>query len=89
MTGNVQSGHMYICNCCKCCCGVLRSINEFGIPASLVMDSCTMPRLTLRHARAAAIQKKAACQVGAIEELQDSYRVVEEPVHWLGICIKT
>ena len=23
MTSNVRSGHFYICNCCKCCCGPL------------------------------------------------------------------
>ncbi len=39
MTGNVQVGHIYICNCCKCCCGVLRAINDFGIPASDVINS--------------------------------------------------
>jgi len=27
MTSNVESGHWYICNCCGCCCGLLRSIN--------------------------------------------------------------
>ena len=32
LTYNVQGGGFYICNCCKCCCGVLRSIHELGIP---------------------------------------------------------
>ena len=31
LTWNVKSGHFFICNCCGCCCGVLRSINEWGI----------------------------------------------------------
>ena len=35
-TGNYQNGHSYICNCCSCCCGLLRSITEFGIPGSTI-----------------------------------------------------
>jgi ferredoxin len=33
--GNYQDGNHYICNCCTCCCGVLRSISEFGIPSAV------------------------------------------------------
>ena len=33
--GNYQDGHFYICNCCTCCCGVLRSVAEFGIPTAI------------------------------------------------------
>ncbi len=28
---NVQSNVTYVCNCCACCCGQLRSINDFGL----------------------------------------------------------
>jgi Na+-translocating ferredoxin:NAD+ oxidoreductase subunit B len=31
-TGNYRDGHSYICNCCPCCCGVLRGLTEFDIP---------------------------------------------------------
>lgn len=46
---NVESGHSYICNCCTCCCGVLRSYVEWGQPHAFVksdyvisidVDSC-------------------------------------------------
>jgi ferredoxin len=33
-TGNYSSGNMYICNCCSCCCGILRGITEFSIPTA-------------------------------------------------------
>ena len=33
---NVESGHTYICNCCTCCCGVLRGYVEWGQPQALV-----------------------------------------------------
>ncbi|HET89144.1 MAG TPA: 4Fe-4S ferredoxin [Chloroflexi bacterium] len=34
-TGNYRDGLNYICNCCSCCCGILRSVVEFGIPTAI------------------------------------------------------
>lgn len=33
---NVQHGITYMCNCCGCCCGMMRSIKRFGIPNGIV-----------------------------------------------------
>ncbi len=33
--GNYQDGNTYICNCCTCCCGVLRNVSEFSIPTAI------------------------------------------------------
>jgi electron transport complex protein RnfB len=47
---NVAKGIGYICNCCGCCCGILRGITEWGIEesvacanyyASVDADTCT------------------------------------------------
>ncbi len=35
-TMNIQSGHFYICNCCTCCCQVLRGVSEAGQPYAYV-----------------------------------------------------
>jgi len=32
---NVAEGVHYVCNCCGCCCGILRGITEFGIEKSV------------------------------------------------------
>jgi len=32
---NVSEGIYYVCNCCGCCCGILRGITEFGIEKSV------------------------------------------------------
>lgn len=32
---NVMKGLGYVCNCCGCCCGILRGINEWGIENSV------------------------------------------------------
>ncbi len=34
-TGNYRNKHNYICNCCTCSCGVLRSVAEFDIPTAV------------------------------------------------------
>ncbi|RME38740.1 MAG: 4Fe-4S dicluster domain-containing protein, partial [Thermoflexia bacterium] len=34
-TGNFRGRHYYICNCCPCCCAVLRGLTEFGVPAAV------------------------------------------------------
>jgi len=34
-TRNVAQGIFYTCNCCGCCCGILRGINDFGIENSV------------------------------------------------------
>jgi electron transport complex protein RnfB len=33
-TGNYRDGHTYICNCCTCCCGIMRSVVKFDIPTA-------------------------------------------------------
>jgi electron transport complex protein RnfB len=32
---NVMEGFSYVCNCCGCCCGILRGINDWGIENSV------------------------------------------------------
>jgi ferredoxin len=32
---NVMKGIGYVCNCCSCCCGILRGITDFGIENSV------------------------------------------------------
>jgi len=34
-TGNYLDGPYYICNCCTCSCGFLRSVAEFGVPTAI------------------------------------------------------
>lgn len=78
-----------ICNCCKCCCGVLRSINEFGIPASHVINAFHYAVIDAEACTGCGICADERCQVGAIEEGEDAYRVVEERCIGCGLCIKT
>jgi electron transport complex protein RnfB len=36
---NTKAGVSYVCNCCGCCCGILRGINEFGLAHSIAASS--------------------------------------------------
>lgn len=36
---NVQSGHYIICNCCTCCCGILRAVSEWKYPLAYVKSN--------------------------------------------------
>lgn len=38
-TMNIQTGHTYICNCCTCCCGILRGVYESGAPHAFVKSN--------------------------------------------------
>jgi ferredoxin len=34
---NVMEGLTYMCNCCGCCCGILRGVTEFGVKNSVAV----------------------------------------------------
>ena len=36
---NIANGFFYVCNCCGCCCGILRGITEFGIEQSVAASN--------------------------------------------------
>jgi len=89
LTSNVQVGQIYICNCCGCCCGVLRAITELGIPASSVINSHYHAVIDPALCTGCGLCAGERCQVGAIEEAGDAYRVVPERCIGCGLCIST
>jgi Na+-translocating ferredoxin:NAD+ oxidoreductase subunit B len=36
---NIAEGIYYVCNCCGCCCGILRGITQFGIEKSVAASN--------------------------------------------------
>lgn len=38
-SGNYRDGIEYICNCCTCCCGIMRGIAEYGILSAVAHSS--------------------------------------------------
>jgi electron transport complex protein RnfB len=89
LTGNVQVGQIFICNCCGCCCGVLRAINELGIPASQVINSHYYAMIDPELCIGCGVCAEERCQVKAIEEEGDVCRVVPERCIGCGLCLGT
>ncbi|MBU3981681.1 MAG: 4Fe-4S binding protein [Proteobacteria bacterium] len=82
---NIIKGIGYICNCCGCCCGILRGITEWGIENSVahanyyaVIDSdvCTGCGLCMER-----------CQVNAISEHAGIAVVDREKCIGCGLCV--
>jgi NAD-dependent dihydropyrimidine dehydrogenase PreA subunit len=82
---NVMKGLGYVCNCCGCCCGILRGINDWGIENSVA------------HANYYAVIKadeclgcgicRKRCQVHAISE-NDGVSVVDrKKCIGCGLCV--
>lgn len=89
LTWNVESGHFFICNCCGCCCGVLRSINELGIDAAKVINSYYFAEIDPDECVVCGVCKDERCQVNAIEEGEDTYTIVREKCIGCGLCVTT
>ncbi|MHA1390479.1 MAG: ATP-binding protein [Candidatus Thorarchaeota archaeon] len=41
-TYNVQAGHYYVCNCCRCCCGILRGVESLDEPREFIKTDFIM-----------------------------------------------
>jgi electron transport complex protein RnfB len=86
---NVQFGQYYICNCCECCCAVLRSINDLGMPASQVVNSHYFAVIDPEKCTACGTCADERCQVHAIEVGEDASRIIREKCIGCGLCITT
>jgi electron transport complex protein RnfB len=87
MTANIQNGPLFICNCCGCCCGVLTSINDLGIPASHVVNSHYYAEIDPAACSSCGICSDKRCQVGAVEETENEFRIIREKCIGCGLCI--
>ncbi len=89
LTWNTQTGHMFICNCCSCCCGILRSINVMGMPASKVVNAHYFATIHPELCTACGICAQERCQVNAIEASEDVYRIMKDRCIGCGLCVGT
>lgn len=87
LTSNVQGGQFYICNCCGCCCGVLRSINELGFSEGV--NSHYYAKIDEDLCSGCGICSDERCQIDAIEENEAIYKIVQSKCIGCGLCIST
>jgi electron transport complex protein RnfB len=86
-TYNVQREPFFVCNCCSCCCGLLRALNEHDAPyliarsnyvAEIDVDACNVCGICSDGER---------CPVGAIGEVDDDvFRVDGQRCLGCGVC---
>ncbi|MBN2158334.1 MAG: 4Fe-4S binding protein [Spirochaetes bacterium] len=83
MTTNQKQGQIFICNCCGCCCGVLRGINEKGMLHAMAhsnyravvdADACTGCGVCVDR-----------CQVKAID--MNGIAAINERCIGCGLCV--
>ena len=89
LTSNVQYGSFYVCNCCKCCCGVLSAINNLGIPATDVVNAHYYAEIDPDKCVGCGLCFDERCQVGAIEAGEDTYRIIHDRCIGCGLCVSS
>lgn len=83
-TGNYIGPHYYICNCCTCSCGILRSVAEFGMPTAVAKSdflAVVDPEECL-----GCEDCLPACQFGALSLSEDVCLIDELKCVGCGVC---
>ncbi len=82
---NIQQGIGYICNCCGCCCAILRGINEWGIEESVAhVNYCAFVDADDCQGCGTCMER---CQVHAIAVLDDLAVVERDRCIGCGLCV--
>jgi ferredoxin len=82
---NVAGGIGYVCNCCGCCCGILRGITRFGIADSVAYANYVAVIDPALCADCGTCVER--CQVGAIAEGAGFSVVDPERCIGCGLCV--
>jgi electron transport complex protein RnfB len=85
---NVQKGHMFVCNCCSCCCEFLRGLKEFEEPY-LIASSDFVAAIDPDLCAACGICAEQRCPVEAIALDDGNYVVDIERCIGCGVCTIT
>jgi NAD-dependent dihydropyrimidine dehydrogenase PreA subunit len=84
---NTIHGLSYVCNCCGCCCGILRGITEWGVDNSIARANY-LARIDRSKCTGCGVCRER-CQVGAISEAGGEYAVIRDRCIGCGLCVST
>jgi electron transport complex protein RnfB len=82
---NVMEGVGYVCNCCGCCCGILRGITDWGIENSVAYANYYAVIEPEFCANCGSCVER--CQVGAISEGENASVVDRARCIGCGLCV--
>jgi ferredoxin len=82
---NVMKGLGYVCNCCGCCCGILRGITDWGIENSVAYANYYAVIDTDECLGCGICRKR--CQVHAISEEEGVSVVDRKKCIGCGLCV--
>ncbi len=86
-SSNVSGGQMFICNCCSCCCGVMKNVTKYGNP-KVITKSNYYAVNNAEDCNACGICV-GRCQVHAIC-IEDDVAVIErDRCIGCGLCVST
>jgi electron transport complex protein RnfB len=82
---NVMKGLGYVCNCCGCCCGILRGITDWGVENSVACSNYYAV-IDADECLGCGVCRKR-CQVHAISEKDGVSVVNREKRIGCGLCV--
>jgi len=78
----------FICNCCSCCCGLLRSLKEYEAPFMLAR-SRYLAVIDAETCAACGLCQEERCPMDAIVQEGETYQVRPECCIGCGVCVVT
>lgn len=84
-TYNSQGDPMFVCNCCRCCCGILRGVSEFAAPNALVRSNY-VARVDAERCTSCGLCTDERCPVAAITEGNGARAVDDTRCIGCGAC---
>jgi electron transport complex protein RnfB len=87
-TMNITESMYHFCNCCPCCCGLLRGMIEFDAP-QMMAKSNYWATIDPDDCEACGICADERCPVKAISEADDYYEVNQDQCIGCGVCVIT
>ena len=84
-TYNFQREPFFVCNCCSCCCGFLRAVNEFGAPYMLARSNY-VSQIDPDTCTECGDCSTGRCPVDAISDGDVGHAVDHERCIGCGVC---
>ena len=84
-TYNLQRQNMFVCNCCSCCCGFLRSVREFSAP-HLLTRSNYVAAVDRDRCAVCGYCIDSRCPMQAMVERDGVVHVLPERCIGCGVC---